>query len=188
MESPGAWLLRTGSDSGRAVDAMPRALPSLAPRLPSSSVWARWLRLGLHTTQTTPVCEAERGGGGSGTPAFLIYLCPRRLQGPLLGHPRHLLAPGRCQALPWLQVGWVPVRGAASAAGPSGAVFTCSLPRGSWGGKPGPSAPPAGSSAPGGTQSGRGGRAPPLRTGPPTRTVPVTVTSSDTMARAAPGC
>lgn len=85
---------------------------------------------------------------------------PLCLQVPLRERPRHLLAPGPCRALPWLQAGWALVRGAASAAGPSGAVFRCSLSRGSWGGKPGPSAPPAGSSPPGGTERPWGTRAP----------------------------
>ena len=188
MESPGAWLLGTGSDSGRALDATPCPLPSLAARASPQ------LRLGQVASAWAPhhpnhSCLRGRVWTGDlGTPAFLIY--PRRPQVPLLGHPRRGLAPGSCWALPWLQAGWAPVRGAASAVGPSGAVFTCSLPCGSWGGKPGPSAPPAGSSAPGGTQSGRGGRAPhPPGTGPSTPTMPVTVQAfSDTMARVVPGC
>ena len=66
-------------------------------------------------------------------------------------------------ALPWLQVGSVPVRDVASAGqqcgsagGPSGTVFTCSLLGGSWGGKPVPSAPSPASSSSVGTKSGCG--------------------------------
>lgn len=157
---PGCWelaLTQAGPWTRRHVPCPAR--PPGRPGLPSAPSGPSGLGLGLTPPEPLPSAR-QCGAGDSGAPAFLICPRPRRLQVPLLGHPRRLLAPGSCWALPWLQAGWAPVRGAASAAGPSGAVFTCSLSCGSWGGKPGPSAPPAGSSAPGGTQSGRGGRAP----------------------------
>ena len=55
MESRGAWLLGTGSDSGRALDATPCPLPSLAarasPQLRLGQVASAWCGKGLKGTQ-----------------------------------------------------------------------------------------------------------------------------------------
>lgn len=161
----------------------PTPAPPMDPsghRHPSLSARPPWP--GLSTSRAIPLCEAGVGVGVGGLgpvppprklssqafpawPAFLVYLTPRPTPGPSVKKHPLTAGPMGCSrlALPWLQVGSAPVRGTASAGqqcgsagGPSGAVFTCSLHRGSWGRKPVPSAPPASSSSSVETQHGYG--------------------------------
>ena len=125
--APGCWelaLTQAGPWTRRHVPC-----PAWPPGPPLSSVWARWPRLGLRTTRTTPVCEAECGQGTwvplpfSSTPAVPRSLCwdtpaagwPRGHAGPYPGcrragrqsggrplpwGPRGLSSHARCPAAP----------------------------------------------------------------------------------------
>lgn len=176
MESPGAWLLRTGSvQAGRGRDPH-AAQPGPGPQLRLGQVA---FRLQAHAPPKPLPCLQGGGAGGSGTCA-LIYPC-LAVSRALYWDAPSPAGPGRSEpTYPGCRPAVSASSGAASASG-AGDVFTCSLPEapGSLGlcASAGLFTTLRGAEQP-------SGASPPLRT-ESHRTVPVTVTSSDPMAQTA---